>query len=58
MIEKIDGEFVLYCDVCGEIITTEPTFNDCVESKKEFGIKSQFLDGEWQDVCLECQGVE
>lgn len=59
MIEKIDGQYHLACDICGEEADRDFTdFYDAVAYKKENGWKSQKYKGEWEDACPECQGVQ
>ena len=57
MIERIGGQYYLYCDVCGE--EAEESFfgfDDTVQYKKDNGWKSQKNeDGDWEDVCPNCQ---
>ena len=36
-------------------MNTFPDFMDAVDYKKNNGWKSQKRDGEWEDVCPECQ---
>jgi len=58
MIYKIGGKYILACDICGtEEDETFYDFYDAVEYKKENGWKSQKHQGEWEDVCPECQEV-
>lgn len=48
--------FVLLCDVCGEEENEQfDDFYDAVEYKKSEGWKSQRVNGEWLDICPECQ---
>ena len=44
----------LTCDNCGEDFDLE-TFDDAVDYKKENGWLSEKYNGEWQDICPECQ---
>ena len=56
MISKVDGVFILSCDICGQqadMIFSK--FYDAVESKKELRWKSQRNNSEWEDVCPDCQ---
>lgn len=49
-------DFALICDICSE--PTEENFEDfwqAVKFKQNNGWKSQKRDGEWEDVCPECQ---
>jgi len=58
MIYKTGGRYILVCDICGtEEDETFYDFYDAVEYKKVSGWKSQKHQGEWEDVCLECQEV-
>jgi Fe2+ or Zn2+ uptake regulation protein len=58
MICKIGDRYILVCDICGtEEDETFYDFYDTVEYKKENGWKSQKHQGEWEDVCPECQEV-
>ena len=43
--------YALQCDICGE----GASFNDAVQYKKDEGWKSQKHNGEWEDICPECQ---
>ena len=59
MIDKQSGRYHLACDVCGEEIDeTFDDFYDAVQHKKDNGWKSQKVNGEWEDVCPECQESE
>ena len=56
MIDKQSGRYHLICDICGE--EAEEDFDDfyeAVEYKKAEGWKSQKRNGQWEDVCPECQ---
>ena len=56
MIEKIDGRYRLFCDICGEPVDREfDDFYYAIVYKKENDWKSQKYKGEWEDVCPECQ---
>ncbi|MTI95210.1 MAG: hypothetical protein FH749_06935 [Firmicutes bacterium] len=51
--------YFLTCDVCGE----EPPeifndFDDAVDYKKANGWQSKKRNGEWEDICPDCQDVE
>ncbi len=56
MIEKVDDVFVLYCDNCSNA-TDEDFYSFCeaINYKKQNDWKSQWRQGEWWDVCPECQ---
>jgi len=49
------GGYALVCDVCWEVPYSSDDFNDVVDHKKENGWKSRKADGEWIDVCPDCQ---
>jgi len=56
MIDKQRGRYHLVCDICGE--EAEEGFDDfyeAVEYKKTEGWKSQKRNGQWEDVCPDCQ---
>lgn len=56
MIERSDGQYILYCDICGEEADEDFfDFHDAVDYKKDNNWKSQKHKGEWEDVCPECQ---
>lgn len=56
MIDKQCGLYCLICDICGEEEDEQFfDFHEAVEHKKSNGWKSQKRDGEWQDVCPDCQ---
>ena len=59
MIEKIHGVYFLICDICEDEEGAEefPDFMEAVEYKKDDGWKSKREDGEWIDICPECQDV-
>ena len=49
----------LYCDVCGEKVEISfRTFDEIINYKKRNNWKSQRRNGEWEEVCPECQEVE
>jgi hypothetical protein len=58
-ITNLHGLFLLTCDICGE---EHPdvfsSFEEAVEAEKDDGWKTQKYDGEWEDVCPECQENE
>ena len=43
------------CDICGDQLGTEIDFYDAVQAKKDAGWKSRKINGEWQDICTDCQ---
>lgn len=45
------------CDMCGAELETQYDFDDAVEAKKNAGWKSRKLDGEWIDLCQDCQPI-
>lgn len=59
MIQKFDGLFFLTCDVCqGEADETFFEFSEAVQYKKDNGWQSRKRNGEWEDVCPDCQDEE
>jgi len=57
-IEKFGGIYTPTCDLCGEELPAEFDFYDAVNAKKDAGWKSRKTDGDWEDVCTECQEKE
>ena len=50
------GLYTPTCDVCGKELPTEFDFNEAVNAKKDVGWETRKVDGQWQDVCRDCQG--
>lgn len=47
---------VLRCDICGDKALQDfDDFWDAVQYKKDNGWKVKKWDGEWTDICTECQ---
>jgi hypothetical protein len=56
MIEESYGDYKLVCDVCGwEADELFNYFDEAVQYKRDEGWKSQRHNGEWEDVCPDCQ---
>jgi hypothetical protein len=56
MIDKQGGQYYLICDICGEEADEAfDDFYDAVQYKKDNGWKSQKRNGQWEDVCPDCQ---
>lgn len=56
MIERNGDFFILICDICGDCTPEEfDDFRDAVAYKWHNGWRSQKHQGEWEDVCPECQ---
>lgn len=47
--------FTPTCDLCGDMLDDEYDFYDAVEAKKAAGWRSKKIDGEWYDICPDCQ---
>lgn len=47
--------FTPTCDLCGEQLWTEYSWDDAIEAKKAAGWKSKCIDGSWMDICTDCQ---
>ena len=54
-IQLFHGIYTPTCDICGEELYGEFDFFDAVDEKKRAGWKSQKVNGEWKDVCCDCQ---
>jgi hypothetical protein len=56
MIERHYGKYTLICDVCCKEVDEEfDDFQDAVDYKKFADWRSKNINGEWVDVCLDCQ---
>ncbi len=56
MIDRDFDGYSLACDICGEEATqTFDDFWDAVQYKKDNDWKSQRRNGDWEDVCPDCQ---
>lgn len=60
MINKVNKKYTLSCDICHETANeTFYDFYDAVNFKKESGWKSKKDEnGEWMDVCPECEAIK
>lgn len=57
MITKTFDKYELICDICGEAAEEEfIDFYDAVEYKRQNRWRNIKEQGEWKDVCPECQG--
>ena len=54
-IERFGGLYTPTCDICGEELPGEDDFYDAVNAKKRAGWISKKENGEWVDICPECQ---
>jgi hypothetical protein len=54
-IRREENYFELICDECGTLLGEYKTFRDAVAAKKELGMKSIRVNGEWIDLCEDCQ---
>ena len=53
--QRGEWKYALICDECGHEVKYFNTFDEAVEYKKENGWKSKRVDGEWVNVCPDCQ---
>jgi len=58
MIEKISGNYIPICDICGKELEGENDFYDAIKSKQDNGWKGIKQGKEWIDVCAECQKLK
>jgi hypothetical protein len=59
MIDNFEGLYTLECDICGqEANESFDSFYEAVEYKKDRsnGWHSRKENGEWLDICPDCQG--
>lgn len=57
-IERFYDQFTPVCDCCEARLPGELSFYDAVRAKKDAGWISRKVDGEWEDVCTDCQFEE
>ncbi len=57
-IERFRDQFTPVCDLCEARLPGEFSFHDAVQAKKDAGWISRKVDGEWEDVCPDCQREE
>jgi hypothetical protein len=55
MIQKNNYTYELICNICGEATNGFEDFYEAVMYKKDNGWKSEKHNGEWEDICPECQ---
>lgn len=56
MIEKEFNYWVVWCDNCETPIEQEfLTYKEALDSSKEEGWRSTRIDGNWANLCPECQ---
>lgn len=54
-IERDYGQFIPVCDYCGDQLPAVDSFPEAVQAKRDAGWVSREVDGEWEDVCPDCQ---
>ena len=54
MIDKEDGKYYLYCDICDRFEKFDE-WQDAVDFKRDNYWSSRKVCGEWRDICPECQ---
>lgn len=54
MIDEGYGVYVCVCDICGSKGSEYDSWGECVDNKRDDGIKPRMIDGEWFDVCENC----
>lgn len=54
-IDNFQGMYTPTCDICHAELPAEFDFYDAVNAKKREGWKSRKVDGQWEDICPDCQ---
>ena len=54
-IEKEYGKYIAVCDMCGDTLPAEDTYNDAIRAIKEAGWSTKNADGEWINTCSTCE---
>ena len=53
-IEHFCGRYTAVCNMCGEELPVEPSFEAAVAARKEAGWKSRKVNDQWEDWCYDC----
>lgn len=56
--KRYEGHYPYYtieCDHCGEEAGYFDDFYEAVDEKKAYGYRSININGEWSDICPDCQ---
>jgi len=59
-IEKMYDKYYAECNVCGEALAPESSFDKAIAAKNYAGWKSYRIGNsrKWKDICYECQMLE
>lgn len=57
-IERFYGQYTPVCDYCDKTLPGERSYADAIRAKREAGWESRKVDGEWLDICTDCQFEE
>lgn len=49
--------YIPTCDICGTQLSAQYVWPDAVAAEKNAGWKSKKIDGEWMDLCQDCQSI-
>jgi len=55
MVEIHGGNFTPICDICGDPLEIEDSFDDAVKAMRAAGWKTNKYGDEWENVCTDCQ---
>ena len=58
VIDRNYRQFTPVCDCCGTRLPGGESFAEAVQIKRDAGWISRKVDGEWEDVCTDCQFEE
>ena len=56
-IDKEYGKYIPICDGCWDTLPPENTHNDARHAIKEAGWSTKNTDGEWLNLCPQCEEV-
>lgn len=57
-IDRYYRQYTPVCDCCGARLPGGESFAEAVQIKRDAGWISRKADGEWEDVCTDCQFEE
>ena len=57
-IERYFRQYTPVCDYCGNRLPGEESFSAAIRAKREAGWECRKVNGEWEDICTDCQFAE
>ena len=54
-IDKSGNTYTPYCDICGDCLRAEDSYNDACDAMRDEGWQRTKVNGEWVNYCAECR---